>query len=223
MDERIDASIHFLLLIGALSVFFIRYRRLGFYLRLVGFYLVATFVFDVLAAYIMFSKGLGGRVPNNLFVYHILTPIQYVFIALIFIDRITNPAVRKSIRISIPAFLFISILISATIQPLDDYNTYALLLKYILTIFWILLLLRQMLNSLSTASLEKDPIFWICTGLLFHSMGNILVEGVANYLINNFHDYFEKIYAIYSLLNYFLFISFAIAFLTKKGSSYSTV
>jgi hypothetical protein len=217
MGRELDAAIHFFLLSVALVVFFRKYHHYALYLKFIGFFLVVTLLFDFAAALIMFYKPLGQKLGNNLFLYHILTPIQYSFIALLYRDQIQNPRYKKIIIASIPLFILFSLAISGTIQGFSDYNSYALLLKYILTILWILVYLRQLVVAEYYTSLQREPLFWISTALLIHAVGNIFVEGLANYLIANFGNYFTKIYYIYSVLNYMLFLFFTIAFLIYKA------
>jgi len=216
MSKVLDALIHFGLLSTALIVFLNNFNHLNRCARMAGYYLLVTFFFDAVAAAIMFNKGLAKLFGNNLFLYHILTPIQYVLIARIYVHVITTPVLKRIILISIPVFILLSVLFSSTIQTINNYNSYSQLLKYLLTILWILFFLKQTLVLTHYPALMREPIFWISTAFLFYSTGNIIVEGMANYLINRYGNYFERIYYIYSILNYLLFCLFIVAFAIKR-------
>lgn len=218
MSRELDAAIHFSLLSSALILYFIFCRKKPGYLKYAGFFLLVTFFVDLLAAAIMFNKALGKKLISNLFLYHILTPIQYIFVSLLYKGYIKSYSIRRVIGVSIFLFPVVSLLISSFIQKITDYNSYSLLLKYCLIVIWVLLYLRQLIVLDYKESLTREPIFWVSTGLLIHSVGNIFVEGVANYLINRYGNYFTNIYYIYSILNYILFIFFGVAFLNYKDN-----
>jgi hypothetical protein len=83
----------------------------------------------------------------------------------------------------------------------------------------VLLYLRQLLLLDEPYALGRQPAFWVSTGFLIFSVGNTLVEGVANYLINSSGSFFVKIYYIYSILNYVLFIFLSLALISKKTAT----
>jgi hypothetical protein len=106
-------------------------------------------------------------------------------------------------------------LFAFTIQPLNAYNSYAVIIKNSLLSIWILCYYRELFVLLHINRIEQEPLFWISTGVLFYSLGDFFVEGLMNYLISHSMDLAQKLYYIYYLLNILLYLTFIMAFLCK--------
>src|SRR4051794_36469084 len=105
MSPALDASIHFTLLILALHFFLSRYNQYDTILKSIGVFLIVSYWFDLTAAIIMFHKDLANTFGGtNLFIYHIVIPIQYSIIAFIYYKIITQPVLKKIIIGSIGLF-----------------------------------------------------------------------------------------------------------------------
>lgn len=219
MSVKLDVCLHFILLSGALVVCVLhRDRRLVFF-KLAGLYIGVTALFYEVAAAINLTGFLSGTVPNNLFVYHPLTPIQYTLVALLFLQVIKNKVAKQWITRSIPVFWVIAAFFTCLMQPLTEYPTYSFLINYVLTIAIVLFYFIEILNSPHEQMLIKEPAFWIGTGLLFHSVGNVFAKGISNEFLKNSDPLFFLLDTVSSLLNYVLFSCFIIAFvLTPKFS-----
>jgi hypothetical protein len=105
------------------------------------------------------------------------------------------------------------------VQRLNEYSTYSLLLKYVLIIPIVLYYLIEILNAPDDYELTREPAFWIGTGLLFHSVGNVFAQGISNEFIKHSSPLFTILNTVSSILNYVLFLCFIIAFLTKLKSA----
>lgn len=217
MSRELDALLHFVFLTASILCWIGRGRHNSSrYITLSGLFLIVTFVFDGAAAAIMLSKSVEG----NLFLYHILTPIQFVIIVLIYHDVIKNQVYRKITRWLIPVFLFGSALLSFTIQPFsEEYNSYSILIKHLVTILSILIYFYEIISTTPYNRIYLQPIFWISVGFLFHSVLNILLEGFSNYLQTYGDSKYEVIYLLYSLSNYCLFILMGVGFIVSRNKA----
>jgi hypothetical protein len=99
MSRELDAGLHFFFLLAGLILFLRGYRQFPHYLKLVGGYLLVTFIADLAAVSIMFNRSLAEWFGNNLFIYHFLTPVQYACIALIYYHLFTNPVKKKLLSV----------------------------------------------------------------------------------------------------------------------------
>jgi hypothetical protein len=202
--------VNFTLLLGNLFLWIIKFRYLRIELRIVGLALLVTCIFEALAAYLMLN---GIR---NLFLFHILTPFQYILYTLLFNRTIHNPLLRRITLYSIPLYLLITLLITLSIQKTSEFNSYALLLKNILIACWAIFYYRETFTTPKVSRLEKEPLFWISTGLLFYSLGSFFVDGLMNYMISQSYSLANKVYYVSLWLSYALYITFLIALLYEK-------
>jgi hypothetical protein len=206
MSKETDALLHFsFLLIAIVIYFFKKPRRRNTYLVFLGGFLIVTFIADAFGASIMFNKRLANIFKTNLFIYHLLVPCQVAFIMAMYRSLFRNVVIKRALGFLIPGFFIVSLIISLTIQPFDDYNTYAILFKHVLVILVILLFLYEMLQIPEYSNIYREPIFWINTAFLFHAVANIFLEGLSNYLLTNRQASFKLIYMLYSISNYVLF------------------
>lgn len=202
MSRELDAFIHFLFLIGAILCWLYATRGQNpRYIYYCGLFLIVTFVFDGIAVLIMLNKYL----ESNLFLYHILTPIQLSIILMMYYHVIKNPIYKRVVPWLIPVLLLLSASFSFTIQPITENNSYSILLKHIIVIISTLTYFLELVYTTPYSKIYIHPIFWISVGLLFHSSLNILLEGFSNYLSTYSEPRYGSIYLLYSFSNYCLF------------------
>ncbi len=202
--------IYFFFLI--LSVFFwaYKYGDLKISLRIAGFTALATLLVDVYAAYLL------SHDTNNNYLYHILIPIQYVLLSLMFYKELSAPIVRKSILSTLPIFIFAVVFITLRLQSIIEYSSYTRVLKNVLLACWCLLYYREVFLGLRINRLETEPMFWISTGLFFYSLGNVFVDGLMNYLLEQSRGWAKPIYYVNIFLGILLNITFLVSFLLSK-------
>lgn len=213
MPEKLDVCLHFVLLCCAIILYVLSGKRNSVFIRLAVLYVAVTAVFDGVAAAIMLTDFLSSVVTNNLFVYHILTPIQYTIVVLMFQSVLKRRVVKRWMLFSIPAFWVTATFFTLFVQPLNEYPTYSFLAKYILIIPVILYFLVEILHVPDDYVLTREPVFWIGTGFLFHSVGNVFVQGISNEFIKHSDPLFLLLNTVSSVLNYVLFLCFIIAFM----------
>ncbi len=220
MSDVLDVLLHFTILFCAL-VAYAAVGAHGRFSRYAFLYLLATLFFDGIAAAIMMTDFLSEYVWNNLFLYHILTPVQYTLVVLMYRTVIRAPRVERVMLLSVPLFWLAALAFVLFVQHINEYATYSLLLKYCLTIAIVLYFLHQVLSAPAEYDLTREPPFWIGVGFIFHAAGNIFVQGVANPFLINSDPFFKVLNTISSMLNYVLFLSFTVAFLrTRKDSNH---
>lgn len=194
-----------------ISLFLLNFRRATLEQKLVGALILFSFPFDLWAASIQSSD------ENNLFIYHILTPIQYTFYAFIYYTAVHAASVKKVILFSIPVVILAALAFSVTVQPADSYNSYTIVLGNAFILIWIFTYYRETFQQLKIIRLEREPLFWISTGLLFYALGSFFSEGLMNYLIAHTPDLARKYYyAITVVLIGFLHIMFILSFLCRR-------
>jgi hypothetical protein len=151
-----------------------------------------------------------------LFMYHFYIPVEYALLAYFFYLNSTHPDVKKSILISIPAFILVSIYISVKISPITTHPGLNFNLAGMLLIIWSLLTLFSV-NPTANVSMVRLPIFWICLGILIFHCGIFIFNGVYNYLLQNHTQLAKDLHKlIIKNLNYLLYICFSTGFICSN-------
>lgn len=204
-----DIYIHFCLLLLNLVIWVTKYGHLSSTLRILGFVLLITFLIEGYAAYLMLHR------IRNLYLYHLLTPLQYALFSLVFYTALTGAKQKRVILLSIPLYLLVSLLITLYLEGLSEYNSYALSIKNGFIICWTLLYYKDVFEGLKIMRLNREPMFWISTGLFFYSLGSFFIDGLMNQVMGNFFEIANALFYISIFLGYLLYITFLIAFLLE--------
>lgn len=144
-------------------------------------------------------------VQNNLFLFHIYTPIEYSILSLLYANVISNPVTKKIIAYSIPLFITLSVLSALFVQHITENNSFITILESLLVLSWSLFFLREVLLLRQVTVLQQFPMFWICVGILFYFTGSLITEGMMNYLIKHSIPLAQRIYSFGYIFKYVLF------------------
>jgi hypothetical protein len=204
--------IYFVFLVTALLIYALEIRKKEYYSRLIFVYLLILLLTDLLAIAVL----VVWKLKNNLFIFHVFTPLEYAIFSLLYLNQIQSPRVKKVIRASIPGFIGLSILFSAFVQHPDINNSYVMIMESILLSTWCLLFLREAILYPTVSYLQRYPMFWISVGILFYFVGDIFVEGLLNYLVK--HSMTMAI-RFYNMETIFKFIFFALVIVGIKCQS----
>jgi hypothetical protein len=196
--------IFFVLLLIAVISYSIAGKEI--YGRIILIYLVLIVVTSIAAIYVLVFL----KLRNNLFIFHIFTPIQYLILSLLYSHEIANPGIKRIINYSIPFFIVLSILFSIFVQKLTDTNSIITIIESIGLITWPLLFLKQTLEMQRVRSLLTFPMFWISVGLLFYFVGTLITEGMLDYLIKHDMEIAKKVFLFTYIFKYMLFIMLSI-------------
>ncbi len=211
MSRETDVFFHFFFLIGSIVCWLLYAEKpRQKYAIYLGWYLLVTLLFDGAASLIMLNLYLARLFFSNLFLYHILVPIQCFLIIQMFDSVIKTEWVHNTSRLVAYAFVFVSVLLSLTIQGFGEYNSYAILLKHVITIVLILIYFYEIISTTPYTRIYLQPVFWISVGFLFHSTLNILLEGFSNYFQTYSNQHYSTLYLLYSISNYCLFVLFGV-------------
>ncbi|WP_345244675.1 hypothetical protein [Nibrella saemangeumensis] len=206
-----DTFLLFTLYLAACTVFFIFFNKLSKSVKLIGYAVLAGFLINLSAVCLIYIFNF----KNNLFLFHLLTLLQYLLFSMSYFYHLNNFNIRKFILISVPFFVISSIILSLFVEPLNEYNSYSVSLSNLLIGFITLFYFIEIFLKPNIKRIEFEPMFWISSGLLFVSFGNFLVQGFMNYLIKNAGDYALQVYWIHEFLNFLFLITFIIGIMSQ--------
>jgi hypothetical protein len=209
-DIPIIDVIYFILLFGCFAVCLFRSKNL-YEIRHVIILLGILILIQLYAEYLNIVVN-----KNNLYLYHILTPIEYFILASIFASNIISKVVRKFLQYSkfifpIVAFIFFKI------EGATANNSYSSALEELILTFCSLISLRELMVFSVDVHINRSSFFWFSTAVLFYSIGNLLVSGLLNYLIIENVNIARIIYRSTYIFSYQFFILLIIAsFMPQK-------
>lgn len=200
----INFSLHILNLI----IYCWQFSKLSKALRLVGPLVGITSVVEAVAAYHMLTNQ-----ANNLYLFHLLTPIQYALFSLMIYQATEQVLLKKLIMLSIPAFVVISLGISVFVQKIDRYNSISLSLQNVVLTIWSVLFIHELVTRKRVFRIEAEPMLYVSVGLIVYSCGKFMIEGLMDYFIKKDIHIAKDLYTITELLSFLLYLVLAFALL----------
>lgn len=182
------------------------------YFKFIAIYMGVLIVASI-AAIVMIKLHYAS---SNLIVFHLLAPVEYAVLSLLYYHTFRNVGIRRAIRYSMPAFILMSALFSLYVQRVDTNNSYIVITESTLITLWSLLFLRETIILQRESALQKFPMFWISIGLLFYFVGSVSVDGLLNYLMDFSMDLAHRVYRMTFVLKYLLFILLIIGAFSRK-------
>jgi hypothetical protein len=196
-------SIYFILLLTALAMYGMALATKQRFITLLFIYLLSSVVVTLLAIYVRTHTRSG----NNLFLFHIFTPVEYTLLSLVYYTVLSEPKVRRAVLVSIPVFIGLSVFFSVFVQGTLDNNSYIGIIESILLVCQALLFLREVLLFKQVTALYRYPLFWISTGILVYFTETLVIEGVLDYLIRHSMELALQAYRISYIFKYLLFLA----------------
>jgi hypothetical protein len=207
-----EIYLNFILLSLNCFLWLIQLPKLRQPLKILGCILVITLIAESFAFQLLKKK------ENNLFIFHLLVPLQFIFYTMIFYFESKRRSVKRIMVASIVLVCIMSIALSLKTQGIDEYNSYVTMARHFFLVIWILLFFRRMLVEVEIPNPLHEPMFWISTGLLFYSLGSFFIEGYMNMLIDAAPEVAKRLYFVNVLLGLFMYLLFLAAFLTHTSS-----
>ena len=156
------------------------------------------------------------------FIYHIYLPIDYCFLAIYFIKTNNKKWIKHLILVSILLYAILSVFISYSVTPLNQHPGLSFNIEGALLITWSILTLFSV-DVNPAVSISKQPVFWICFGLLLFHAGIFFFNFVYAYIDTHKSDMANELHQlVIKNLNYCLYIFFSVAFLCSERMPKST-
>ncbi len=209
---NVYSGIYIVLLCLTLVSYVITYRRNEQYAKMIILLMVLWLVTSVLAIYLYKYEG----VTNNLFLFHISTPLEFIIVSLLYKNALSGQVFKKMIFIAIPLFVVLNILMSAFVEKPDTNNSYMVIMQSIMLTYYSLLFLRETLLLQQVTVLQRYPMFWISVGLLFYYVSILMIEGLFNYMMSRSNELLRNAYKVEHFFKYALFVLLIIGAFCNK-------
>jgi len=154
-------------------------RQLDQDLKYLTYFVIVAFTLELMA-----NCYTGIYRKNNLFLYHLLIPFQYLTLAFVFRENILSQNIKNNILLSV-VFVFLFALFSGIFfQKLTEMPFLVILITRLLLLIWVLIYLKDLLNTPEPEPLTSVPTFYVSIGV-FVSIISLFQMGVMHYLISD--------------------------------------
>jgi len=126
-----------------------------------------------------FGLYLAANRINNIWLFHLFTPLEYGFLVMVFSYWQKESLLRLVLRLSIPLFALICLLNKLYLEDLSRFDNFtttldgsALILISVYTLFG---LYRD-----NSGPISRDPRFWITVAVLIYFSANLPLFAFAN-------------------------------------------
>ena len=165
----------------------------------------------------LFSESMAmfiaKKTANNLWIYHIYIPIQFILVT----KSYWNELRFKNVRLINLSFIFISVFFFLLFQRFK-LPSYSITLACLLYILWSLLFFTKLLKNVTDESVFHYPLFWISIGWLQYSIINIFAFNLFNYFMENRFVSLIPVFKNFRIgSNWILYICYLISLMSNQA------
>jgi hypothetical protein len=214
-----DAIPYFLLqyavvpLMGAVAVGLGRFRWLGPTQRTLLALCLLALLMEVTTRLLAFYKH------SNLFLTPVDAAIEFVLIGLIYRRELRPAFISRLIPWLMGGFVLGSALAYSPSFDKPQFSPVQHVVESLLVLAFVGFYFHREINRRHiNHRLEREPIFWISTGLLLYFLSNLFIFLASNYLLTLSEEVNVQVWAAHALLYMFLNIMYALAlWLPERG------
>ncbi len=194
--------------LASLTVYFFN-RPAPFYLKLFPPFLLATLAVELNGLYL---SGIG---KSNVTQYNFFSAFEFCFYLYIISLVIFNIKMRKIIWITIAAYAVAATINILFFQGKNTFHTLTYSIGCLLVVIFCIYYFWELFRLPKSVKLQNNPVFWICSGLLFYFCCGFPLFGFINYLVSVSTLLRDNFFTIVTILNIFLYSLFTIGFLCR--------
>lgn len=174
-----------------LSVYLL--KKIDKQFKIITAYLLFTLIIQIIAYY-LYTKA-----TNNLFLFHIHTPIEFACVVTIIASQIKVNLMPVISKIIILAFLIFSVFSAFKLESIEIFNSIPRSVAGISIIVFCIIYFYYLFNDNTEVNLLKHPYFWLIGAWLIYFSGTLYL-----YIFANLSDTKYTFPIIHSVLNIFL-------------------
>ncbi|MGN6292174.1 MAG: hypothetical protein ACTHMV_05460 [Chitinophagaceae bacterium] len=194
--------------LASLTVYFFS-KPAALYLRLFPPFLLISLVVELSGMY--YSRS--GRA--NTLQYNFFSVFEFCFYLFVLSQVISNAKMKKAVWITTGLYALTATINILFIQGKDVFHTITYALGCLLIVIFCIYYFWELFRLPKSVKLQKNPAFWICSGLLFYFCCGFPLFGLINYLVSVSTLLRNNFFTIVTILNIFLYSLFTIGFLCR--------
>jgi hypothetical protein len=194
------------IIIGAGISGLVRLRKLPRSLQYLAVLTMFELPLELLGFWFMLNKR------NNLFLMPIYTVGELVILALLYERNLQSAFFTRALPWVLTGFTAYVAVDSLSGVGLHWFRPGQQVLQSMLVLGMVALYFRKLLNELRVKSLEREPMFWVSTGLVIYFLGYLQIALFSNYLLSHYSAQFNiNVWAVQVLLSIVLHSCYALA------------
>ncbi|MFT5777351.1 MAG: hypothetical protein ACI837_000283 [Crocinitomicaceae bacterium] len=160
-------------------------------LRKLSVFVFATLILEISAAI------LSSYHTNNMWIFHLYTLLEVVFIAWIYND-LSNNRNTKIVNVLLVVFIMFSAVNIICIESLKEFNSYQRFIGGVTIIIYALIYFVQLFKEAKIERLERHAYFWLNSAFLIYFAGTLFLFILTeNILADDSHNYWN----LHAILN----------------------
>jgi hypothetical protein len=184
--------------------------------KILTVFLWLAFIVELIALlwkYVLYSAGPTIYSKNNVWIYNLSLPLQYLLFSIFYYKVFMKPLHKRLLAYSAAALLLFSLINILFIQQLFILNYYTAIVANILFVIWATQFFSELQQKEPHERLDKNPFVWISIGnFIFHS-GSLPYLAALGFAQLYTSTHFLAFFYVYTILHSFMYITFIIAFL----------
>lgn len=156
-----------------------------------------------------FSRG-------NQWFYNIFHFLTYLFYLWFFYQILQLPRIKKAVRILSVLYILFALINYIFIQGVLQLNTFSDLFACFIMVFLSIAYYYQLLYAKEIISLQRDPFFWISTGIFIYHLGSMMGLFLINVMDIISNEKARHIHLIIQTAAVLMYVNFSIAFLCMR-------
>ena len=176
----------------------------------VFYLLLLSLITEIFVEVVLFKK------QNFYYIYHIYTPLEYLFISYYFLSVNHNKRIAYAIKISALVFTLFCIYSAIRIVPFNEYPGLTYNAEGVLVIIFSIITLFN-LHPQQNIKIQQLPVFWFCLAFLVFYSGIFFINFLYNTLLKQNNEVVKMLYkAITLLFNYILYFMILIGLICSR-------
>lgn len=184
----------------------VRWRKISCNLQ----YLAVLTLFELPLELAGFAISLLKK--NNLFLMPIYTVGELVILGLLYERNLKSAFFTRALPWVLAGFTAYVVVDSLSGPGLHWFRPGQQVLQSMLVLSMVTLYFRKLLNELQVKSLEREPMFWVSTGLVIYFLGYLQIALFSNYLLSHYSSQFNiNVWGVQVLLSIVLHSCYTLA------------
>jgi hypothetical protein len=206
LTQLVETSLSMLTIVGAAVMAAVRYRGLPPNLRALAWLTWFELPLEVAAI------GLGLMKHNNLFIMPFYTVGELWLLSIVYYRTLQSATFSRVMPWLVAAFATYTLIDNVVAPDLTWFKPGQQVMQSLLILGMVGIYFSELLNELRVPKLEREPLFWVSTGLALYFLGYILIALFSNYMLRHYSMQFNRnIWSIHFLLVLVLHSSYALA------------
>lgn len=150
----------------------------------------------VLCWYLLFSvllfavsNYMADKSINNMFLYHLFSLAEVIFLSFFFRKILKTPLIRKAIPYFILLFILVFVFSTLFLEKLDSFNSNTSGIEFLIIIIFCMAYYFQLANSDEILFFTQNPIFWIVSGLFIYYASSMMMFALYKYAAESNKDF----------------------------------